>query len=68
MRQVAVSPCLAGDPVQLKEEFVRWLERVSLKVEGGVTIVIDSADRLQVRLIISLSFVDRKESLKISRI
>lgn len=48
MRQLTVSPCLAGDQGLLKQEFVRWLEKVSSKVEGGVTVVIDSADRLQV--------------------
>ena len=48
MRQVTVSPYLACDPGLLKEEFARWLEKVSSKVQGGVTVVIDSADRLQV--------------------
>lgn len=45
MRSTSTLPC---DPVNLEEEFLRCLEKVSAKIYGGVTIVIDSADRLQV--------------------
>ncbi|KXJ28343.1 nephrocystin-3 [Exaiptasia diaphana] len=44
MRSTSTLPC---DPVNLEEEFLRCLEKVSAKIYGGVTIVIDSADRLQ---------------------
>ena len=47
MRQV-MSPTLSYDPVNLEEEFPQWLEKVASKVHGGITIVIDSADKLQV--------------------
>ncbi|XP_031573125.1 nephrocystin-3-like isoform X2 [Actinia tenebrosa] len=47
MRYMTASNNLPSDPVNLEEEFLRCLEKVSSKVQGGVTIVIDSADRLQ---------------------
>ncbi|XP_032233897.2 nephrocystin-3 isoform X2 [Nematostella vectensis] len=46
MRHVTSSLNLTCDPVHLEEEFPRWLEKVSSKLQGGITIVIDSADRL----------------------
>ena len=48
MHYMTASNNLPSDPVNLEEEFLRCLEKVSSKVPGGVTIVIDSADRLQV--------------------
>ena len=50
MKQLASSRSVSCDPVQLQEEFPRWLEKAASKVHGGVTLVIDSADRLQVQV------------------
>ena len=47
MKQLASSRELSCDPAQLEEEFPRWLDKAASKVHGGVTLVIDSADRLQ---------------------
>ena len=49
MKQLASSRSVSCDPVQLEEEFPRWLDKAASKVHGGVTLVIDSADRLQVK-------------------
>ena len=48
MKQLASSRAVPCDPGHLEEEFPRWLERAASKVHGGITIVIDSADKLQV--------------------
>ena len=50
MKQLSSSRTVPCDPGQLEEEFPRWLEKAASKVHGGVTLVIDSADRLQVRV------------------
>ena len=47
MKQLGSSRELSCDPEQLEEEFPLWLEKAAAKVHGGVTLVIDSADRLQ---------------------
>ena len=47
MKQLGSSHELSCDPEQLEEEFPFWLEKAAAKVHGGVTLVIDSADRLQ---------------------
>lgn len=47
LKQLGSSRAVTCDPVQLEEEFPRWLERAASKLHGGVTLVIDSADRLQ---------------------
>lgn len=49
MKHLASSRSVSCDPVQLQEEFPRWLDKAASKVHGGVTVVIDSADRLQVQ-------------------
>ena len=49
MKHLASSRSVSCDPVQLQEEFPRWLDKAASKVHGGVTLVIDSADRLQVQ-------------------
>ena len=48
LQQVSTPPVLSCEPARLVEEFPRWLEKVSAKVAGGITIVIDSLDQLQV--------------------
>jgi len=49
MKHLASSRSVSCDPVQLQEEFPRWLDKAASKAHGGVTLVIDSADRLQVQ-------------------
>ncbi|XP_068751534.1 nephrocystin-3-like [Montipora capricornis] len=47
MKQLGSSCDLTSDPAQLEEEFPLWLQKAASKVHGGVTLVIDSADKLQ---------------------
>lgn len=47
MKQLGASREVSCDPTHLEEEFPWWLEKAATKVHGGVTIVIDSADKLQ---------------------
>ena len=48
MQHVNTPPALTCDPARLVEEFPRWLEKVSAKSPGGVTLILDSVDRFPV--------------------
>ncbi|XP_041472246.1 nephrocystin-3-like isoform X2 [Lytechinus variegatus] len=49
MQHVSSPPALSCEPSRLVEEFPKWLEKVSSRVAGGITIIIDSLDNLQNR-------------------
>ncbi|XP_071510477.1 nephrocystin-3-like [Diadema antillarum] len=49
MQQVSTPPALTCEPSRLVEEFPKWLEKVSTRLAGGITIIIDSLDNLQNR-------------------
>ena len=59
MKHLASSRSVSCDPVQLQEEFPRWLDKAASKVHGGVTLVIDSADRLQVQATGDIQFQNK---------
>ena len=48
MQYVTSPPVLTCEPTRLIEEFPQWLERVSSRLPGGIILVIDSLDKLQV--------------------
>ena len=48
MHYVTSPPTLTSDPARLLEEFPKWLEKVSTKLSGGIILVLDSADRIEV--------------------
>ncbi|KAF6019258.1 NPHP3 [Bugula neritina] len=47
MQHAVNPPALTCEPSRLMEEFPRWLEKVSTKISGGVTVVIDGLDKFQ---------------------
>ena len=57
MQQVTSPPALTCDPLRLVDEFPKWLEKVSSKTNGGVILVLDSIDRLQVRAVSLVNIV-----------
>ena len=48
MQYVACPPMTTEDPERLKQEFPRWLEKVSSRLPGGIVLVIDAIDHFQV--------------------
>lgn len=52
MQHAVNPPALTCEPSRLMEEFPRWLEKVSTKISGGVTVVIDGLDKFQVGCLI----------------
>ncbi|XP_070569543.1 nephrocystin-3-like [Ptychodera flava] len=47
MQHVTAPPPLTCEPGRLVEEFPKWLERVSSKLQGGVVLVIDALDQFR---------------------
>ncbi|XP_038047138.1 nephrocystin-3-like [Patiria miniata] len=47
MQYVTSPPSLTCEPNRLRDEFPKWLERVSSRLPGGIILVIDSLDRIQ---------------------